>query len=312
MQELTIPIEGEPRKVEVAEAPTNRLGRIVWYSVSEQTVAHEVLEDKLAKAGVPREMWPARTRPVDAFKAAVRDVQDKDYVVEYERYHDPQTGALKTDSKTMLIVDRTHDTAIDALPVAMKVAFDPKYQTLTFSAGPRIEQARSKVMEDVIQQRYVVYRESFNAGDIREMIVNAIRASWATVLKKSGGIYFVPEAHTAGVEAIAKVVEDLQDCEMVAVPVIDAEPERRTVLKRYEKATLERIEELMLRVRETVQAGEPIVPSEYKRVLDELEYLREQKEKYEELLDTAMGKVDVEMQVLASELLKLGDLVKEK
>ena len=296
-------IEGSKVAVEQArEAET--LGDVIWYSVQEQTIPFEDYEKLLAAEGVPKDYWPSRTRTVDAFKAAVHDLHSREYFVDYETVIDPVKGR-KTDSKTMLVVQRVHDQAIDALPVTMKVHFDEKTDTMDFVGG-------SAELAERVGTAYETYRTSYRAEDIRRTIHDAIRASRAIVLKRSGGVYFVPKKNVGPVEALARAVEQLPGTEMIALPVIDREAERKTVLKRYEAATSHRIEELMFLVQDIVTKGEPVIPSTLKRFLDELDYLREQKGEYEGLLNTTMSKVDIEMQVLEAGIGKMASLVRSK
>ena len=311
--ELTVPVGEEQVKVVAAESATP-LGRLTWYGCAEQTIPFADLEDKLRAASVPEELWPRHTSPSDAFRRAVRDVQGSDYLVDNESTVDA-AGKRKKDSKAMLVVERVHDQAKDALPVAVKVRYlETKggAPSLWFDPSQGFDPAKAAELETRIRRDWNVYRDSFTADDVRAMIVRALHAAYAVMVKKAGGVYFVPERYSPGVNAVAKVVESLPGAEMVAVTVVDAEPERKTVLKRYEKATLERIEELMLQVHDIVTKAEPIVPSVLARVVEELEYLREQKGKYEEFLAVTMGKVDVEMQILQSETAKLAPLVKSK
>lgn len=308
VQELEI--EG----IQVAAAQTSEigfLGDIVWYSCSEQRIPHEELEKKLIAEGVPSEAWPSKARPVDAFKAAVRDVANKDYLVEYETVVDPTTLQAKKNTHKMLVVRRVLDQVRDALPVGMAVEYDDKTQRLSFSAHPGMDPATAGILTREIEGNYGVYRTCYTAEDIRQMIVRALHRAYASVLKKSGGVYFVPQKYVAGLEGIAHVVESLPMAEMVATPVVDREPERKTILKRYEKATLERIGELMAQVDELVQGKERIVPSQYARFTEELGYLKEQKGKYEELLADSMATVNAQMQVLLARLTVLSTQVEE-
>lgn len=304
-------LEVDGTKVAVAHvSEIGFLGDIVWYSCSEQTVPQDQLEALLAKEGVPKEAWPRRTRPIDAYKAAVRSVQSKDYLVEYETVIDPTTGKKRTNTKRMLVVRRELDLARDALPVGMSVMYDEVGRSLAFVPHPGLDPQDNRRLTDEIGAAYELYLKTYSADDIRRMISDAIRRAYAVVLKRSGGVYFVPQKYVHELEAISKVVENLPDAEMVATPVVDREPERKTVIKRYEKATTERIRELMEQVDELVRSGEPLVPSDYGRFLEELEYLKEQKGKYEELLNETMSRVDVEMDVLVARLGKLSVQVK--
>jgi len=116
MQELEL----AGRRIEVsAKDERDYLGRIVWYSVSSEPVRFEDLENALKQAGVPEELWPKRTRPVDAFKDAVRTVARRDYVVEYDTTPDG-----RKDFTTMVIASKEVDRVRDALPVRMRVRFD--------------------------------------------------------------------------------------------------------------------------------------------------------------------------------------------
>lgn len=300
VQELQI---GDTKVAVSQEKPEAFLGRLVWYSVRNMRIPHEELEKLLDETGVPDAYRPRRTRPCDAFRTAVRSAQGSEYLVESETTLDA-SGYRKVDSKKMLVVSRVHEQASDSLPVVLTATFMPESSSIDFSGAP-LELIR------YIEAEYDVNRTTYNDQDIRGMAVDAIHGAYAVNVKQTGGVYFIPELYAQGVESLAKVIGLLPGCDMVSVPVIDREPERKTLLKQYEKATLERLGELMTMVRETVAKGEEIVPSIYKRFREEVAYLVEQKSKYEELLNTAMGKVDVEMHVLQSDLAKLATLIRE-
>ena len=274
--------------------------------MQEQTIPFAELQQLLAKENVPTYLWPSETRPVDAFKAAVRELEGSEFLVLPETVEDPTTHQRKTDSRTLLVVGTAHDPGTpDELPVRMKVHFDPKWESVSFTGG-------SATMARTVSDAYDLFKTSYRAADIRNTIHNAIRASRAIVLKKSGGVYFVPRQNIAPLESLARVIEQLPGAEMVALPVIDREEERKTVLKRYEAATSGRIAEMMLMVNDLATSGDPIVPSVFKRFVDELDYLRTQKAEYEALLNTTMSKADIEMRVLEAGIQTLSGLVRSK
>ncbi len=303
MKELQI---GET-KVAVAAEAKEFLGRIVWYSVSEAPVDFETLENFLRQENVPAELWPKRTRPVDAFKLAVRSVQGKDYVVDYDTT--VQDAKKVTDHSTMLVVERVRDTQLDALPVKFKVHFDKDKETLRFDAngGSAFGDLKLCEVRDAIEEAYDTYRTCFSEKDIRAMLSQALKAGKSFVLKKHGGIYFVPEDYGPTAEALARVVEHIPGCEMVAVPVIDREPERKTLLKRYESATVERTKELMLSVKGLLDSKETLKPSTFEKIYKEVQYLKEQRAKYEEILSDTMDMVAIELEALNKYLGKLAD-----
>lgn len=299
-------------KVAVAQhSETEPLGDVVWSSVREQNIPYDEFDRLCDQEQVPMDLRPEHTRPSAAFKRAVRDVGSREYLVDYETIQDAN-GAKKRNPHRMLIVRRVHDQATDALPVVATAEFDPKSLYIYVTGATSTPMPEWRVLEDRIEAAYHMYRDSFAADDIREMIAAAEKKAWAMRLRESGGIYFVPRDHRAPVEAVARVVDKLPGCEMTALPVIDRESERATLLKRYEKATLERLGEVMLQVKALVDKKEEIVPSVFARFMDELAYLKEQKGKYEELLSATMGKVDVEWQAVQQYALQLSNLVKQK
>jgi len=300
VQELII--EGTPVAV-AQESPFGFLGGVVWYSVRKQVIPHEDFEALCDKEGVPEAYRPTRTRPSDAFKSAVRVLESRDYIVDYETTYDA-VGKRTTDSSVMLVVSRVHDTIADALPVRMKVRYTAQGTYLTFDGGTPEMQAQ-------VEAAYELYRNSYRDEDIRKMVSDAIHGAFAVSLKQSGGVYFILQQYLPGIEAVARVVDQLPGCEMVSLPVIDREPERKTLIKQYEKATLERLGQMMVMVKEVVDKGERIVPSTFKRFYDEAQYLLAQRAKYEDFLNIAMGKVEVEMQALDAYLGKLSSLIEE-
>jgi len=321
MREVEIPIgRDQMAKVAVAQVSVSEpLGSVVWYSVSEQVIPHEKLEQMLAAEGVPQEFWPKRTRPSSAFKRAVRDVQSenhvsmkgREYYVDYEYVEDPVTKQSQKISDTMVIVRRTLDSAKDAMPVVASARFDKARNSVEFRQRQAFE-PRDNGIEPYIMHWFDVYSKSFAADDVRGMISDALYRSFRMPLRESGGIFFVPKPNMGPIEAVARVVEKLPGSEMMALPVIDRESERATLLKRYEKATLERLDEVFGQVKEIIDRKEQVVPSVFDRFVEELKYLAEQKTEYEQLLSVTMGKVQIQMDALHTYVTLMAPLVKKK
>lgn len=309
MQELEI----DGKKIEVSAGDEQgHLGRIVWYSVSSEPVRFEDLEEALRQAAVPKELFPKRTRPVDAFKDAVRTIARKDYVVEYDITPDG-----KKDFTTMVIASREVDTYKDALPVKLRVKFDPSLNTIVPIAngsglGPMLD------LFDRIHRRFDTLKKSYTDKDIRTMLSKTLRSCYAIMLKRHGGIYFVPESYAAIPERLSYAIKLLNQTvggnryEMVAVPVVNRDEERETLIFKYEKETRQRIDDLLVRASARVDSGEPIYPSHYKQMLEEVQYLEKQRSYYEELLESDMSKVEIEFDVLKKKMRDLAEFVKEK
>lgn len=300
MQELTI---GDVKVAVAQESPFGFLGRLVWYSVRKQRIPQEDFEALCDKEGVPPEFRPRRTRPIDAFKNAVRSLDGSDYIVEPDIVYDPATG-LKTDQKAMIVATTKPDRVSNALPVVLKATFDPVHTTIAYEGSATHLSPR-------VNQEFDENLASYRDEDVRKMVVESIHGAYAFNLKQTGGVYFIPEDHFPTVEPVARVIDQLPGCEMVSVPVIDREPERKTVIRQYEKATLERLGELMEMVKATIDKGEEIIPSVYKRFREEAEYITEQREKYEDFLNISMEKVSVEAQALGAYLVRLGTMIRE-
>lgn len=310
MQEVEI----DGRRIEVsADSERSRLlGRIVWYSVSSEPVRFEDLENALRQAAVPEVLFPKRTRPVDAFKDAVRTIARRDYVVEYDTTPDG-----KKDFTTMVIASKEVDTIRDALPVQMRVVFDAGTNTiLPVANGPGLGPILD--LFDRIQRRFDTLKQSYTDRDIRTLLSTTLKSCYAIMLKRHGGIYFVPESYAAIPERLSYAIKLLNETvggdryEMVAVPVINRETERETLVYKYERETRQRIDDLLVRVSARVESGEPIYPSHFKQMLEEVQYLENQRGHYEELLESDMSKVEIEFDVLKSKMRDLSELVKEK
>jgi len=310
MQEVEI----DGRRIEVsAGSEQSLLGRIVWYSVSSEPVRFEDLENALRQAAVPEILFPKRTRPVDAFKDAVRTIARKDYIVEYDTTPDG-----KKDFTTMVIASKEVDTIRDALPVQMRVVFVAGTNTILPVAnghpgiGPMLD------LFDRIQRRFDILKESYTDRDIRTLLSTTLKSCYAIMLKRHGGIYFVPESYSMVPERLSYAIKLLNETvggdryEMVAVPVINRETERETLIYKYEKDTRQRIDDLLVRATARVESGEPIYPSHFKQMLEEVQYLEKQRGYYEELLESDMSKVEIEFDVLKSKMRDLSELVKEK
>lgn len=298
------------KEVAVSQDLIGFLGRVVWYSVYEVRVPHEMFLEFLDHYGVPEDLWPSKTRPVDAFKKAVRAQESKEYIVTQDIVQ--ENGERTVIPNSMVVARRVRDDEISDIPVVVRA----KYNEGQVFSVVKQDFPEAREIAEAIQKDYEFFQTTFDASDIRRFLNDAVKSALPIQLKASGGVYFVPEQYGELVEALSLTMEKLRELspqtEFVTLPVIDRQPERATILYKYESETKQRIADLARRAIEWHKEGKELYPSQFVRLQGEYEWLLRQKAQYEVILETGMGKVETELDVLRRALGKLSENVKEK
>ena len=298
------------KKVAVSEATMGFLGRILWYSVFELHVGHDEFLDLLKASNVIKELWPSRTRPVDAFRKAVRARESTEFLVTKDIVE--TNGEREVIPNSMIVARRIREGEVADIPVLIRAKYEDG--DLTF-----VTKSRSKDILGIvkaIRKDFKFFQKTFDSSDVRIFLNQAVKSVYPIQLKSSGGVYFVPEQYGDLVESLSTVMEVFRasspGTEFVTLPVIDRHPERATILYQYETQTTRRIKELAERAIEWHKEGKELYPSQWGKIQTEYEYLATQKLQYADILETSMGLVDTELSVLRQALGKLSKNIKVK
>lgn len=297
------------KEVAVSESPVGFLGRVLWYSVYELAVAYDEFLESLKDAEIPEELHPGPTRPVDAFKKAVRDQESSEYLVTKDVIE--KDGKRETIPNSLVVARRMRDTEVADLPVLVRARYDEG--DLTFVGKRGSDEAKELISS--VEERFAFHKDHVNASDIRMWLNRAVKAMLPVQLKSSGGVYFVPEKWGDMVESLARVMDELTPLgpgtEFITLPVVDRQPERSTILFKYETVTTQRLRELAVRAVQWHKEGKELYPSQFAKIQEEYEYIVRQRRQYEQLLETASVSVETELDVLRKAMVQLSENIKE-
>lgn len=208
------------------------LGHLMWFSVGKQLVKSDDLENLLDNTGIDKAFLPNPIRCADAFRRATKEVEQKkqdslnvfkNYLVR-EVFSDPATVQRNIVVET---VDQ-NGKRLDYDPNAAFIMLDKKKVHFSFS----ILDESTREMCHLAEEKFQVYKSHYSAQQVRVMVAKILNSLAPTPARPHGGIYFVPSAHTEGLEKLVKFVSSLENSEGFKVPLINTYDNVKMVSKR--------------------------------------------------------------------------------
>jgi hypothetical protein len=173
----------------------HRLGTLLWWSLSNNRIAHDALAELADRHGLPQEFVPSPVKPSGAFRRACRHTA---------------SGLIQglllrriAESKDELVMGVVHEESDSstrdlAYEVVSRVTFD--------KAGGSISVDREHSVAGQIRRLYQLHLDH-STEDVRGMLTSFL-AEAGIALRESGGVYFVPHRFEGTLDALCKVVED--------------------------------------------------------------------------------------------------------
>lgn len=318
MNELKEATVGDQKMMAVEdETRVPVLGRFFWTTIGKMLVPIEDLGRLFDELRIPREYFPKPPRAIDCFKIATKEQESNEYLVEDEETIDK--GVKKKNSRCRLFVSRVHDVKTESLPIIGKWVF--KDDTISQVTVDEDKRDAFLPASQKVDARYTQLKTSFTDKDIRDMLRVAINKMHPTMMRPSGAVYFVLEENRDLLTKFSNLITMLNEkygtseyiSELTTIPILDTKKMRELVTFKFTGECLGKIEEMLPAIVEILKdESKEIVPSQYKNYIDTLNYIKESKEKYAQVLGFLTEKVDVQLQILEQQLLQLAERVKHE
>ena len=209
------------------------LGNLMWYSVGEQLINVDNLEQKLIDVDLDSGWMPNATRSADAFRRATKDVEKKQPSIQSgENVENILIREVDSNTKIVQrnIVIETVDQQGKRLhysPESAVIVLDKENNTVSY------ENKDSKENLDVlcqdIEHTFNIYKNHYSAQQLRAMIKRILDSLAPTPVKKNGGIYFIPATKQEELEKLINLIGELENSEGYKVPVINTSDNRSMV-----------------------------------------------------------------------------------
>jgi len=296
------------------------LGRLMWYSVSDDTmVDHKYVVKELTLAGLGSTI-PALPRDHNVFRRVTTDAQRKTNAANsiVENWMVRDVAGRNEDIITRRIVMEERDGKNRKLSYQQisDVEFDRttgaiRFRWLQQEDGTWFDTnsaPTAHAMMSDITSEFHRWRGNLNHYAIREWIRTTILEMGATAARASGGVYFLPEDRADKVEALELFVSGLPGgSECHSLPLVDNEKQRKMVRKAIEADTNDAIDHLLSDIREIKQQGR-LTPNRFASLIGEAKRLANRTKDYAGLLEQELKEMDSRLEILRRQTFSLSGL----
>lgn len=309
--------------------PNIYLGRLLWYSVTDETmVDHSEFVTKLTAAGFTKDL-PGTVRDHNVFarittEAARKNVERPGSDGLYENWLIRDVAGRAETVITRRLVLELRDPKgrkLDYRQIA-DIEFDRTTGKISFTFLPDT-QAYCETLETndafhvmaiadeihrSIRSEYKKWRGKLNHYAVRMWIRETILEMGGVAAKPSGGIYFLREEFAADVDALVAVVDSLgRGNECHALPLIDDLKQREMLKRAIEADTRGEVEKLMLEIKAVKEEGK-LTPKKFEQIILKGKKLRAKTGDYAALLETELGEINSSLTLLSTMTMNLSSL----
>jgi hypothetical protein len=267
-------------------SPDIFLGSLCWYSVSESlSIEHAKLKQALSNVGLPVEVAPPRDDDVfrrtcsaaqqsriptgagTFLNVMLRDVSRRNGEVH------KQIVLEEVDANN----EELHHVATHKVTWSMSGIAVLEIETSPF---PSITDQTIKAIQDGFDQG----RQRHNAYAVRELIRKTLMNAKATLVRPTGGVYFVMRDNAATLDAVQKLADHIDGASVHALPLIDDVRQRKMVKEAYEHETVLEIDRRLVEL-DTMLKGPEITGKRWAALREEFDDLVARTEEYADLLE---------------------------
>lgn len=222
------------------------LGHLMWFSVGKQLVKSSDLLNTLQQAGLEESWMPNPIRSTDAFRRATKEIETKKATGQanvFENYLIREVFADRDQIQRNIVVETVDQNGkrLDYDSQAGIITLDKKNDSLTFVTS---NDTAKELCEDD-EQKFNVYKEYYSAQQVRVMVSRILQSLAPTPVRPNGGIYFVPDSHTEGLNKLVTFTSALENSEGYKIPVVNTYDNKQMVNKKLN----EHLESILLECR---------------------------------------------------------------
>lgn len=292
------------------------LGSLAWYAVSESTtIDHQKLKQLLTRAGISTD-GVAPPKDDDVFRRVCSAVQENGKGLAtgngtFIRVLLRDVKRVNREVHKQLVLEE-----IDANNETL--AFTTTHKVVFHSLGNRIDitpidpspyPTISETAIDAIQKGFVQEQGRHNAYAVRELIRRELTNAHATLVRPTGGVYFVLRTNAPALDAVLKFGESIPGVNVHALPLIDDGKQREMIKDAVEGETVLEIDRLCGEI-DKLLAGPEISTSRFQALMTTTKDLGSKTEEYSDLLEDSLNKAEARRKVLTAKMRKLFDHVK--
>lgn len=207
------------------------LGEICFWTLTNVSITRENLEDLFDKHGFDKKYLPPVVSEKKAFSRALKDLEKKEKEKLVRKIADTEEHIA------YCIVDEIADqNNIDVdYELVDAIIFDKKNQTIKLKLN--------KVDHNWIQNNFEYFKTIYTVDDIRSMIVKVLKDINSILIRKHGGVYFVPKDSIAELDKLKNIVNEIGSSEFYTLAIYDIDETKKTAIKLFKEDFLSELKE---------------------------------------------------------------------
>lgn len=290
------------------------LGQLAWYSVPEMTISHSDFVVRMHEHKLDQVFLPPHPRPADVFRRST-NVGRKDQRTEGDFTYKYSIHEVGKDSDSIWrhlvreIVDYK-DHQLDLQPI-VELVFDRNLETILVSCLPSIElRPWEDELVSKIQGTYLTLLDQLTAYAIRQVIIKILQSFSATVVRPSGGVYFVAEFYYDDLIHLEELINSIEGCSFHALPLLDDKKQREMLKKAFEDESIELVDRSLEDIRKIFAGDKHISSDRYSVFFDDYKVLSARTKEYADLLEESMDTTAARLEVYQDQIFHLMERVK--
>lgn len=291
-----------------AKDPDVLLGSLCWYTVAEQTrIDHATLATHLKAVGLA-DYTPLEPSDEDVFRRVCTGHQRKKVETDdpdvFENYLIRDVVRQAGRVVKQIVVEQV-DKRGEKLSHEAAVVLEFEAGKLNIQSLLRTPSRQAMNLAELIKRDFRAERGAVNAYTIRENVFRkVIMGAGATVVRPTGGVYFIMQKHATTVEALTKFAGKVPGITFHPVPLINDADQAAMLRDAVENETREQIMKTLDEI-DTIMSGPEITSDRYSKMVAEMNAVKARTGEYADLLDDALAGCNVLVKSYDAKMRKL-------
>lgn len=294
------------------------IGQLVWFSVNDVHVKQTVLAAELAAHGLGH-YAPNMRAASDVFRTVTKDLQrtithddgtkSKVMIRDVTANRDQVVRRLVVEhvdgAGQRLSYRQTWELLFEKLVGTVKVRPIQELGGDVFTRNRYIDPDLTDDFAPLVLDEFRRLSDSINADGVRSLIKRTLDGSHAVSVRPTGGVFFVPQAHVANVEALIKATRFIDGTQVIALTITAQDAGTNDMLaSAVTDETLTDADDMIAEFGDALFAGKPVSKRRLNTMHEKFEHLRDRLTAYKDLVRDDLSTADAALLLLESQLLE--------
>lgn len=308
------------------------LGSLLWFSISKADVNLEDARTALTTAGLSTDTLRKNLRPVDAFKKASKEVAHKFPVRDGVRSEvlvrpvgeDGETShrhvileraEMKAGKRRRLVYEKVGEIVFTRGTKKKGVyegySVDVR-KTINVNLTPAEQEHLDRVLDQAaFEARFDHLLNYMDSHAVRTFVREYIYDLGGTLVKETGGLYFVSQSHADEIKKLWDWVNSIGS-QFHVLPILDLKEQREMLIEAFENETVQEVERLIGEIGKILSdPNRTIEPKTFDMYGEKAAVLTKRVDEYNQMLGARADRADIEVKGFVQQVLTLSGRIRE-